>query len=119
MRAELRHIDPNDYPGWDTFAAAEIPEPWDHSGWFMLEIGPEGDVGTEMFQVLVSTGAAVSRAKRGRRDFRVLIVDLFEPEIIAARLREHVAFITANSWDGLVEQLRRTMYWEYEGMGGC
>jgi len=119
MRAELKHIDPNDYPGWDAFASSERPEPWDDFGWFTLYIGRDGGVGADMFQVLLSTPAAVSRAKSGRADFRVLIVDLFEPDVIATKLREYVSSFTANSWHNIVKQLRRSMYWEYEGMEAC
>src|SRR5262249_44851267 len=63
LRPELRHISPNDYDGWEAFAAAEHPEPWDEFAWFVLDIGLEGQEGTDLFQVLVATPAAVSRAK--------------------------------------------------------
>jgi len=52
MGAELREISPNNYLVWDDFVAAERPEPWDDYGHFTLKIGPEGDKGSEYFQVL-------------------------------------------------------------------
>ena len=121
MRAELRDVSPNDYPGWEAFASSERPEPWDDFGWFELSIGPEGDKGCDLFQVLVTTPAAVSRAKldckRHHKEFRCLLVETFEPDVIAKALRDHVSGLTALTWDGLVKQLRRSMYWEYEGRG--
>jgi len=116
MRAVVRGIDPNDYPGWDRFVSAVIPEPWDHFGWFTVVIGTEGGSGGDLFQVLVTTPAAVSRSRRGTCDFRVLVVDSFEPEVIARAIRDYVASVTGNTWDELVTQLQRVMYWEYEGM---
>jgi hypothetical protein len=118
MRAELRGIDPNDFFDWGAFVAAERPEPWDDFGWFTLSIGPEGDPGTELFQVLVATPAAVSRARGKSGRFRGIVVDSFEPEAVAAALHEHVSSVEGHSWRQMVEQLRRCMLWEYEGMPG-
>jgi Immunity protein 8 len=117
MRAELRAIDPNDYPGWDAFAAADRPTPWDDFGWFTVSIAPEGDPGADNFQVLISTPAAISRAKADSGRFRGLVVDSFGPQVIARTLRDHIASLQALTWEDLVDQLRRTMHWEYEGMG--
>jgi len=116
MRAELRAIEPNDFPGWDAFAAADRPTPWDDFGWFTLSIAPEGDPGSDLFQVLVATPAAISRAKGNSARFRGLVVDSFEPSIIAETLRDHIASLQAHTWDGMVDQLRCTMHWEFEGM---
>jgi hypothetical protein len=118
MRAELRHISPNDFPDWECFKSAKRSEPWDDFGWFSLNIGPEGDPGTEIFQVLVATPAAVSRAKVDRGEFRGIIVESFEAEIIANALREHVSAVTGGDWHAIVEKLRQCMLWEYEGMWG-
>src|SRR5262245_40282220 len=117
MRAELRAIDPNDYAGWEAFVAADRPEPWDAFGWFTLSIAPQGDPGTNYFYVLVATPAAVSRAKGDAGRFRGIIVESFEPEVIAQTLRDHVASLQGLTWQDLIDQLRRTMHWEYEGMG--
>jgi hypothetical protein len=114
LRAELRHISPNAYPDWDAFASSERREPWDDFGWFELNIGLEGREGTDLFQVLAATPAAVSRAKGDDKHRRILVVDSFEPADLARELREYVSSVTAHTWDEIVEQLRRTMYWEYE-----
>jgi hypothetical protein len=113
MRAELRHISPNDYRNWEAFASAERPEPWDDFGWFVVEIAPEGDKGSTAFQVLVTTPAAVTRAKGDSKHRRFLLVDSFEPDAVAKALREYVAGISAHTWDEIVEKLQRCMYWEY------
>jgi hypothetical protein len=93
------------------------PEPWFGFGWFTLSIGPEGDPGTDLFQVLVSTPAAASRARGDAKQFHGIIVESFEPTVIAQALREHVASVNGLSWQELVDQLRRKMHWESEGMG--
>ena len=115
MRGELRDISPNDFPDWQCFASVERPEPWDDFGWFSLNIGPEGDPGTEIFQVLVATPAAVSRAKGNRGRFQGIIVESFEPEIIVNTLHEFVSSVTGNNWSEIVDQFRRAMFWENEG----
>jgi len=117
MRAELRAIEPNDFPGWDAFTSADRPTSWDDFGWFTLSVAPEGDPGSDLFQVLVATPAAVSRAMGNSECFRGLVVNTFEPSVIAQTLRDQVASLRALTWQGLVDQLRNTMYWEYEGMG--
>jgi Immunity protein 8 len=117
MRAELHGIDPNDSLGWEAFVTAELAEPWDHFAWFTLYIGPEGSPGADLFQVCVSTPSAVSRASGKRGKFRGLVVDSFEPEVIRQRLTELVSSTTGHTWEDIVEQLRLTMHWEYEGMG--
>jgi Immunity protein 8 len=114
MRAELRHISPNEFPDWQSFASAAHPEPWDEFGWFVLDIGVEGQEGTTLFEALVATPAAVPRAKSNDKQRRVLVVDSFEPEALAAALKGHVSAVNAHTWDDVVEQLRRNMYWEYE-----
>jgi hypothetical protein len=119
MRAELRAIDPNDYPGWDAFVAADRPTPWDDFGWFTLSIAPEGNPGSDYFQVLIATPAAVSRARGTSGAFRGLIVNTFEPSVIAQTIRDQIAGLQAHTWQDLVDQLRRTMPWEYEGMGSA
>src|SRR2546421_396308 len=114
MRAELRGISPNDYANWEAFASAERPEPWDDFSWFVLDIAPEGDKGSTSFQVLVTTPAAVSRATGDSKHRRFLVVDFFEPDAVAKALQEHISAITGNTWDEIIEKLRRSMYWEYE-----
>jgi hypothetical protein len=52
MKAELRAIEPNNFAqSWSAFIAHPSPEPCDDYGWFSLTIGPEGDPGTNYFQV--------------------------------------------------------------------
>lgn len=114
LSAELRHISPNDYDDWEAFAAAEHPEPWNEFGWFVLDIGLAGQAGTTLFQVLAATPAAVSRAKGNDKQRRVLLVDSFEPDVLAAALKDYVSSIAAHTWNDIVEQLRHSMYCENE-----
>ena len=60
--SKLRSIEPNDYLDWETFARKPRPGLWNDCGWFTLSIGPEGEPGTDLFQVHVSTPNAASRA---------------------------------------------------------
>jgi hypothetical protein len=115
VRAELRSIEPNDFLGWQAFAAAPHEEPWDDFGWFMLGIGPLGEEGSDLFQVLVTTPAAIPRLEADKRR-RMFIVDSFEPDSLAHTLRDYVASISGLSWMDIVRQLQRTMHWEYEEM---
>jgi hypothetical protein len=110
----LNHISPNDYDNWDAFAAAPHAEPWDQFGWFVLDVGVEGEEGTTLFQVLVATPAAVSRARGKDKDRRVLVVDSFEPVALAQGLKDYVASAGGHTWDEIVQRLRNCMYWEYE-----
>ena len=114
MRAELKHLQSNDYLRWEDFVAAPRPEPWNGSGWFSVEIGSEGDKGSELFQFLFVTPAAASSAKPDRGEFRHLTVETFEPEVIASTLREHIASISSRSWEEIRERLRQSMWWEHE-----
>jgi len=111
MRATLREISPNDTLDWE-----KTEGPWDAFGWFSLSIGPEGNEGSEYFQVLVATPAAVSRAKGPTGRFRGVIVDSFEPDVIAKTLHDYVSSIEGHTWHDLVEKLMENMLWEYEGM---
>lgn len=117
MRAQLRSIEPNDfYCEWERFAAAERVNPHDSYGWFTLSIGHEGGVGADLFQVLISTPAAASRARGPSRYFAGIIVESFEPNLILKTLRDYVSATSGESWQEIVDQLRLTMRWEYEGM---
>ncbi len=115
MRAELKRLQSNDHLRWDDFLASPSAEPWDSSGWFSVEIGPDDGIDAgETFQVLVTTPAAVSRVKPARGEFRCVVAPTFEPETILTTLREHVAAISADSWADLRERLRESMWWERE-----
>ncbi len=114
LRPELRGVRPNDYLDWQHFVAAEHPEPWDEFAWFQLDIGPEGQEGATCFQVLVTTPAAVRRAKGDDKHRRLLVVESFEPELLLKSLREYVSTAASRTWDETVERLRAHMYWEYE-----
>lgn len=117
MQAELKHIQSNDHHCWDDFLATLPPEPWDYSGWFSVEIGPDDgcDAG-ETFQVLVVTPVALSDFKPMRGDFRFVIVESFAPEGITSALRQHIAACSGESWEDIREKLRKSMWWERESI---
>ncbi len=85
MRAELKRILPNNHLlDWDAWVSAGRTRPHEDHGWFTLDIGPEGEPSSDVFQVNVSTAPAASRARgRGEREFRGFVVESFEPEVIA------------------------------------
>lgn len=114
LKPELYDIKPNHYPSWDDFAAAKLSEPWDECAWFELDIGVEGQEGTTLFQALVATHAAISRAREKYKKRRILVVESFEPQIFETALRKYVESCAAHTWDDIVERLRCNMYWEYE-----
>lgn len=116
MKAQLHDIAPNDHVNWASFAAHPSADPWDDYGWFSLTIGPHDDPGTNYFQVLVATPAAAGRARGKDRFFRGILVETFEPAVIEQTLRTYVESLRACHWQELVDQLRKVMCWEYEGM---
>ena len=117
MRAELRYIEPNnDNLSWDDFVATGVPEPWDFSGQFTLSIGSVGSRGADLFVVVIATHAGACRLKGHGTPFKGLIVESFEPEIIAKFLHEYVSSIESPTWQGIVEQLKPNMDWEFSYM---
>lgn len=114
MRAELKWIEPNDFPAWEAYISAD---PLDDFGWFSAGIGPEGEHAADIFQVLVSTPAAVARAQGTASRFRGLIVERFEPDAVQATLRHYVTTrADTGSWTELARELASVMDWEYAGM---
>src|SRR4051794_906545 len=95
MGPELRYIFTHDWGAWNTFAfSPTIDEPWDAFGWFMLKVGFDGKPGEEDFAVLVTTPAAIPRAKDahipGQKPgaFRYVTVEEFKADIILRTLSE-------------------------------
>ena len=84
MRAELRHIMPhNDNVSWDDLLQPKYSEPWDDYGQFTLSIGSVGSRGADLFVVVIATHIAACRLKGHGTPFKGLVVESFEPEIIA------------------------------------
>ena len=117
MRAELQGIDPNDFLGWDEFTQYEAADPYDDFAWFTLTIGVDGQDGGSNFQIVVATPKAVSRVRARQRSFSGIVIDRFDPEAVECAIREHVSSVSGQSWHQIIDQLRETMLWEYEGMG--
>lgn len=118
MRAELRWFEPNDFPSWDEFAAAERPDLLDCSGWFSCGIGADGEAQTENFQFIAVTRGAISRMQQEQRRQRFLVVDEFTKDCIERTLRERISTITGHSWSEISDGLRKFMYSEYESREG-
>ncbi|HTE20848.1 MAG TPA: Imm8 family immunity protein [Armatimonadota bacterium] len=116
LRAELEGIYPLDYGSWEEFAQAEHAESWDNFGWFRLDVGVEGELGSTDFQALITTPLAKSRAKDENPGWRILVVQSFEPEALMAELRSYIGSVTGATYTEIVEQLRRNAYWEYEAL---
>ena len=102
---EIQYIGLHDYDDWNAFARAGHPCPWDEYAWFALDIGIEGKEAADLFYVLVSTPAAVSRAIENAPQRRFFIVESFEPEALAASLRNHVASINVHTWEEAVKRV--------------
>jgi hypothetical protein len=117
MRAELKFILPNEVTiSWDEYAKKAVADPYDAWSWLSLNIGPEGEKASDIFQVLVSTPRAVQRAAgRGKR-FRGLIVPIFDAATIESKLTEIIQNTSGESWIEIAEKLSKVMQWEYEGM---
>jgi hypothetical protein len=112
MEADLRAIEANDIPDWPNWSAADASNALQ---WFTLTIGPPGDVGADLFQVVVATPTAI-RQRREKGRFVGLVVDRFEPKLVETAIREFVASCKALTWSGVLDLLRTRMQWEYEGL---
>ena len=117
IQAEVQHICPNDFDGWSAFEKYESPDLYDDFSWFTLTIGTTDIEGTNNFQVCISTARAVSRAKLDG-SIAGIIVDRFDAETVGDAIHERVNSIKAHTWSQIVDELRKFMLWEYEGMAG-
>jgi hypothetical protein len=117
MRAELKFILPNDVTiSWDEYVKKPIADPYDAFSWFSVNIGPEGEKASHIFEVLVSTPKAIQRAAgRGKR-FRGVIVPIFEAATIESKLTEIIQNTSGENWIEIARKLSKAMQWEYEGM---
>lgn len=82
-------------------------------------LGPDDANGEEMFGLEVCTpgfrGREIDPQKlpimgRGR-----MLVERFDPEVIAATIRHLIADLNGDSWHDLGTQLSRYFYWEFDG----
>ena len=117
MKAEVHHLESNDYTNWSDFEQHESPDPYDDFGWFHVTIGASGVEGGNDFQVCVATPRAVGRIKRAG-SVPGILVDNFDADSVHRAIHDRVTSITGHSWDEFVDQLRKFMLWEYEGMAG-
>lgn len=111
MQAEVRGIEANDLPDWPRWSPSG---PADEFQWFTVAVGPPGEPGADMFQVPVATPLGL-RERRRKGKFVGLVVDRLEPEAVERAISDFVAGSRAPTWQGVVEQLRSRMVWEYEG----
>ncbi|WP_254507514.1 Imm8 family immunity protein [Anatilimnocola floriformis] len=117
MKAILHSIEPHTTRGdWQSFVDNPSVDPWDAHGSFTLRIGSEGSLGADLFDVNVSTSAAAGRARGKARYFRGILVEQFTAEVVERTLREYVEGLKGNDWQQILDQLRKVMHWEYEGM---
>lgn len=115
MEVEVQWIVPNDFLDLDEFSRYESRDPYDDYAWFSLTIGVKGEQAGNNFEVLVATPKAVARLKQSG-SIPGLIVNRFEPQVVLDAIRNHVASLKGHAWFQFVDQLRKTMHWEYEGM---
>ena len=113
MRAKLISFQSNDVSNWGTW---QPEDPANVTHWFSVEIGDEDSAGSERFQVLVATRQAIRERPNKHEPFKGLCLEPFDPGAVERLLREHVSRICGERWHDIVEQLRKTMSWEYEGM---
>ncbi len=118
MRAKIHHLESNDYLDWNDFEAYKSLYPYDDFGWFHVTVGTAEFDGGNDFQVCIATPKAVGRIMRsGKRPG--ILVDQFDAMTVRNAIYDRVESIEANTWEHIVEQLRKFMQWEYEGMGGA
>ena len=111
MKAEVKLILSNDTTDEASWRASD---PANHSHWFSVDIGPVGEDSCDIFQVCVATPLAIRDRRIKRPPFKGLVLDRFAMNSAKRLIRNHVASKSAPTWEGLVEQLRETMSWEYD-----
>ena len=116
MRAQILSLESNNHLDWESFARYQSPDPYDDFGWFRVTIGASDVDGGNDFQVCVATPRADGRIKRSG-SVPGILVDRFDADTVSKAVRERVESIEG-SWEQIVDQLRRFMRWEYEGMAG-
>jgi hypothetical protein len=117
MHAEIHHLESNNYLDWKDFAEHQSSDPYDDFGWFHVTVGASEIEGGNDFQVCVATPRAVGRVKRSG-DVPGILVDRFDAKNVRKAIYDRIESIEGCSWDQIVEQLRKFMRWEYEGMSG-
>jgi hypothetical protein len=83
-----------------------------------LEIGPEDESGTDLFQVLIVTQQGLRWYRQTVADSLIcpcLFVLRFDWRDVELRLNAIVDSCTGPDWPTIVDQLRRHFQWEYEG----
>ena len=79
-----------------------------------MTVGLVGSPGADNFQVAVATPLGL-RERRRKDKFIGLVVERFEPEQVESAIRGFVTGCQAPTWAGVVELLRASMLWEYDG----
>ena len=115
LNAQLYYIAPNDR-SMDDFMCYEPVDPWDDFEWFSIDVGTPGMGGQDCFQCLVTTTRARHRAIAGSKDSRCVVIDPYEPQTIIDTLTNKINSVEGLEWCNIVDELRKFMRWEYEGM---
>ena len=114
MKALIESLMSNAHPvGAEAQLHAER-DPSDDFGWFSVRVGADGGVGTSDFQVVVSTPAAISRARfaDGTR-FKGLVLLSYCPTAAREIIRSKVESVEGRDYAEIVQKLREFMFWEY------
>lgn len=115
VQFDVRYIESTQYIDWEEFVRYQSPDPWDDYGGFTVTVGEVGDEAGSNFQVCVATPRAVGRMKR--LDERPgILVDHYDPETVERAIIEKVTALKGNDYQDVIDQLRKFMHWEYEGM---
>ncbi len=82
-----------------------------------VEVGESGTAGATSFWTAVATPeAAALRGQRFERRGLILVAQLRDPRDLHEGLQRVLDACAAENWDASLEQLRKRMHWEYEGM---
>lgn len=115
--AEVRCLESNNLADWSDFERYQSPDVFDDYGWFHVTVGAAGIEGGNDFQVCVATPRAVGRAKQ-TGSIPGIIVDQFDAASVRNAINDRIVSVRAHTWEQIVDELRKFMQWEYEGMAG-
>ncbi|MGW0478613.1 Imm8 family immunity protein [Nonomuraea sp. NPDC003214] len=116
MKAEIKDIHSPDMD-WTSGALHTSLDEKCFSILLQVFIGPVGGEGAESFDLIVCSPDYLRRAvfEMGIVDGAYhLIVNSIDKERIESYLRKRVASVEGDSWERLVEELRRLGRWEYD-----
>ncbi len=115
IEPEIRDFDCMDHDPIDEY----VPDRPDVCYWLTVAIGAAGEEGADNFQILVATPKGLKALKQAGHKLGPeppIVVEPYDWSSVYSRLEARVAKCSTHTWTFVMERLRRSFRWEYEGM---